>query len=615
MSEHFSSLLIITLLAFLVPLLLSRVRSIPLVVGEIVAGILIGPSLLHWVSADNHTLNLLSEIGFAFLMFLSGLEIDFSALFHKSSGREDQANPFKLGGLIFLLTLLLAWLAAEGFFRAGFIPDPWMMTLILSTTSLGIVVPVLKERGMLATPFGQVLLISALLADFLTMFLITFYVAIHTSGLELDILLVVLLFVPLVAAYAFINRYLQDTRFWRLLEDLADTTAQIKVRGAFAVMMVFVVLAESLGVELILGAFLGGALLALINQGDDENVRHKLDAIGYGFFIPLFFIDVGVQIDLHAFLGTPSAWLLFPLMLLAAFAIKSIAALILHAAFSWRETLAGGMLLSARLSLVIAASAIGLRLGVISPAVNASIVLTAAVTASLSPLFFNLLTASLSTPKLAARLIFGHNELALQTGEYLRAHGDRVYFYSDEAEAQALIRARGFETLGQPGDTLADALSRHPQPVHIQTLIALCEDDQLNLAICQQAAAYGIRHVVAFSQNPQYLTKYRQAQAQIVTPSLYRAAMIGLLARTPAIFSLLTTTTDDKDVIDIRLTNPALEGKTLRSLHLPKNALVLAIRRDDEFIIPRGHTRLQAGDHLSLMGRLEDINTLMQILT
>ena len=615
MSEHFMPLLIVTLLAFFVPLLLSRARFIPLVVGEILAGIIIGPSLLHWVDASNHTLSLLAEIGFAFLMFLSGLEIDFNVLLSSRSERQRKGNPFKIGGLIFLLTLVLAWLVSEGFYKGGFIPDPWMMTLILSTTSLGIVVPVLKERGLLITHFGQVLLVSALLADFLTMFLITVYVAVHTSGLEFDILLIVLLFVPLIAAYVAANRHLQHSRLWRLLEDMADATTQIKVRGAFAVMMVFVVLAESLGVELILGAFLGGVLLALINQPGDESAHHKLDAIGYGFFIPLFFIDVGIQFDLQAFLHSPTAWVVFPLMLLAAFAIKLAAALVLRSSFSWRETLAGGALLSARLSLIVAASAIGLRLGVIDEAVNASIVLTAAVTASLSPLFFNLLTRKEGIRQAAIRLIYGANDLALQTGQYLQAHGDRVYIYAPVLKTQQRILEAGLDLLPGSDKPLVEALEALDSDFRIQTLIALCEDDDRNLEACRQAGTHGITHVVAFSQDPQRLPDYRQTNAQVITSSLYRAAMIGLLSRTPAFFSLLTTTTDDKDVVDIELTNPALDGKALQEIQLPASTLVLAIRRGDEFIVPRGHTRLQKHDRISLMGKTEDVGKLIQFLT
>ncbi len=613
MPERFVPLLIVTLLAFIVPIALSRFKALPIVVGEIMAGIVIGPSLLGWIQPDEPTLELLAEIGFAFLMFLSGLEIDFTFLRTlPAQKRRPLENPILLGGLTFGLTLVLAFLVSEGFMQAGFIPDPWMMTLILSTTSLGIVVPVLKERRLLGSRLGQALLISALLADFLTMFLITVYVTLHVSGLSFEILLVGVLFLPLAFIYLFISKYLRGTSLWRLLEDLSDATSQIKVRGALALMMAFVVLAESLGVELILGAFLSGVLVSLISTPEDEPVRHKLDAIGYGFFIPLFFIDVGVQFDLHAFLNDPRAWILFPLMILAAFAIKSLASLPFRAAFSWRETLAGGLLLSARLSLIVAASAIGLRLGVISEAVNASIVLTAAVSATLAPLAFNLLLPETRTRRTPVMVVFGSNELALRVGQYLHQHGDRVRFCAPSAEGRKRVQQAGFTLL--PGSSLAEGLEAMPPQEYVHALLTLAEEDDRNLQACLEAQTHGVGNVIAYVNDPRRLNEYRAAQARVMAPALYRVALLGLMARTPAIFELLTTTTDDKDVREVSMENPALDGKSLREVAWPDDTLILAIRRGEEVIVPHGSTHLELHDHISVLGKqkaLENLETLL----
>ncbi|HKJ39473.1 MAG TPA: cation:proton antiporter, partial [Anaerolineales bacterium] len=293
MEQRFIPLLLVVLLAFLVPILLARFKRIPVVVGEILAGILIGPSVFGLVPVDEHTLELLAEIGFAFLMFLSGLEIDFSILFAASrSGKDIKKSPMLLAGLSFLLTIILAGGIGFWLTSAGFVQDPWMMTLILSTTSLGIVVPVLKEKKMSSSSLGQTILLSALIADFLTMFLITVYIAFRSTGLSLNILLIGLLFIPVVLLYQLGERHLRRPIVRRLIEELADATSQIKVRGAFALMIAFVVLAELIGAELILGAFLGGVLASLISEPSDEKIRHKLDAIGFGFFVPLFFVNV-----------------------------------------------------------------------------------------------------------------------------------------------------------------------------------------------------------------------------------------------------------------------------------------------------------------------------------
>lgn len=194
-------------------------------VGEILAGILIGPSVLGWVHVEEPTLDLLAEIGFAFLMFLSGLEIDFSILFAASRpGQDKRKSPILLASLSFLLTIVLV--AGVGFWLtgAGFVKDPWMMTLILSTTSLGIVVPVLKEKKMSGSGLGQTILLSALMADFLTMFLITVYIAVRSTGLSLNILLIGLLFIPVVLLYQLGQKHLRRPIVRRLIEELADAT-------------------------------------------------------------------------------------------------------------------------------------------------------------------------------------------------------------------------------------------------------------------------------------------------------------------------------------------------------------------------------------------------------
>ena len=395
-TRSFLPLLIVVFLAFLVPILLSRFKklSLPIVVGEIIAGILIGRSGLGWVQQHDPTLDLLAEFGFVFLMFLSGMEIDFSSLnlsFGNSSSKQGNGwGPLPIASLTFFVTLMLSVMAAFLFQGMELVRNPWMMALILSTTSLGVVVPVLKERGLSSGRYGQTLMIAALIADFATMLLITVVVAAISVGLTLDILLIGLLFVAFFFMYRFgmffFNR-IPGVR--RMMEELSHATAQIKIRAAFTLMLIFVVLAETLGTELILGAFLAGAIVSLLRGPEDVDLGHQLEAIGFGFFIPIFFIMVGVDFNLAALLSSPEALLLVPLLLAAAILVKLLPTLLFRLSFDWRETFAAGALLSARLSLIIAASAIGLRIGVISEPVNAAIILVAIITVTASPLVFN----------------------------------------------------------------------------------------------------------------------------------------------------------------------------------------------------------------------------------
>jgi Kef-type K+ transport system membrane component KefB len=368
-TQSFVPLLIVVAVAFLVPLVLARLEwlRLPVVVGEILAGIMIGDSGLGLVGHDP-ILEILAFLGFAYLMFLSGLEVDFDALLPRQglwqgTWRNRLSNPLGTGVLVFILTLSLATLGGWALGMLDAADDPWLAALILSTTSLGLVMPVLKERGLTQKPYGQALLVAALVADFATMLLVSVYVVLITEGLTPRILLVLLLFGAFVTAYRLGRLVFQRFPSLNFLRSVSQATSQLDGRGTFAIGLAFIALAQGLGAEMILGAFLGGALISLLAGRDAPDLYHRLDAIGYAFFIPIFFVMVGVRFDLSSLMSSPRALLLLPLLLALAYGIKFAASLVFRASYPWRETLTAGALLSARLSLIIAVSAIGLQLG------------------------------------------------------------------------------------------------------------------------------------------------------------------------------------------------------------------------------------------------------------
>jgi Kef-type K+ transport system membrane component KefB len=328
-------------------------------------------------------------LGFVFLMFLSGMEIDFRSL--RGNGSERSAarwSPLSMAVLNFSVTLLFSCAFAFGLLWIGATTDPWMMALILSTTALGVVVPILKEAGLSRTLFGQTILLATVIADFVTMFLISVLVALISRGLTAEILLVFLLFVAFFLAARFGTFLSRVEAVQRLVRELSHATAQIKVRVAFSTLLMFVVLAERLGIEIIVGAFLAGAIVALLRTPEDRELASQLEAIGFGLFIPIFFIMVGVDFNLPALLSSDGALLAVPLLLLAAASVKIIPALVFRINHSWRESLAAGILMCPRLSLIIAAAAVGKKLGIIDESVNAGIVLVAIVTVTAAPLGF-----------------------------------------------------------------------------------------------------------------------------------------------------------------------------------------------------------------------------------
>ncbi|MFC1960936.1 cation:proton antiporter, partial [Chloroflexota bacterium] len=285
-AEHnpFTSLLIITALAVAIPIILSRSKRIklPIVVGEILAGVVIGVSGFNLIE-HSETLDFLAEFGFAFLMFLSGLEVDFSLLTRLPEGgdwRKRLNQPLPLALAMLVLTIALG--TGFGFLLAQtpMISSPLLAGLILSTTSLGIVAPILKEKQILNDEYGQMLLIAASIADFATLLLLTIVIAAESQGLTLDLLLIpalLVLFLLVARLGVFISR-VQPLN--NLLDELSHATAQIRVRLAFALMVAWVVLAEAFGVEVILGAFLAGAIAGLIQEHEDTDAQEKLDAVG-----------------------------------------------------------------------------------------------------------------------------------------------------------------------------------------------------------------------------------------------------------------------------------------------------------------------------------------------
>jgi Kef-type K+ transport system membrane component KefB/Trk K+ transport system NAD-binding subunit len=614
----FTPLLIVIFLAFLVPILLSRFRRLrlPIVVGEILAGVLIGRSGLNLVAQHDPLLDLLAEFGFVFLMFLAGMEIDFTNLRLMTAAGSEPANerwgPIQLGGLNFGITLILSLALGYGLLALDLARDPILIALVLSTTSLGVVVPVLKERGLNTSRLGQSILISALIADFATMLLITVDVAILSSGVTLEILLVGLLFVTFFLMYRFgdffFNR-LPAVR--RVLEDLSHATAQIKVRAAFTMMLVFVVLSEVLGTEVILGAFLAGAIVSLLRAPEDAGLMHQLESIGFGFVIPIFFIMVGVDFNLAALLGSAQALLLVPLLLLLAVVVKLVPALVYRLGFNWRETLASGVLLSARLSLIIAASAIGLRLEVISEATNAAIILVAGLTSTLAPLIFNQLLPAAGDRGERRVMIFGAANIGVQVAKELLAHGEQIFFLEPDPKLVKLVRKEGFHVIQGDADarTLGEA-----QLGDYDTLLALSGDDERNYWIASQAVSRGLEHVVAIVNDPSQAGRLRELGVRPFVPAMYRATLLALMARNPDILRLLTSTADDRDIREIHMLNPNLEGKVLSNVVLPGDSLILAVSRNGVVLIPHGNTRLERGDRLSILGELEALQDVQFLL-
>ena len=381
----FNNLLIVVAVAVAAPLVIGfapRLRT-PAVVLEIIGGIIIGPSVLGWVHVDL-PVQILALFGLAFLLFLAGLEIDV----HRLRGR-----LLRFAVLGYLVTLVLGYGAGASFAAAGWVSQPLLLAIALSATSLGLVVPVLKDAGQVRSAVGQTALAAASIADFAAIVLLSLFFS--SSGGSTGAKIVVLgAFAGLVAATGLaVSGAARSMRLGQVLVRLQDTTAEIRVRFAVLLLVTFTALAERFGLESILGAFLAGAIVGLVDRdaASHPHFRTKLEAIGYGFLIPVFFVTSGVRLDLAGLLHTPSALARVPLFLLALLVVRGVPALLGLRANGPRSTLALGLLQATSLPFLVTATQIGVTLGKITPVTAAALVCAGL----LSVLIFPLLALSL----------------------------------------------------------------------------------------------------------------------------------------------------------------------------------------------------------------------------
>jgi Kef-type K+ transport system membrane component KefB len=288
----------------------------------------------------------------------------------------------------FVASFALAVIAGFALSAAGFTSAPLLVAIILCATSLGLVVPVLKDAGQVAGPTGQLIIAAASIADFGAVILLSLFFSEQATSVAVKLLLLIGLG---VIALLFVLALLRGglyLRLERIFAPMQDTTAEIRIRFAVLLLVGFVALAQGLGFEAILGAFLAGALLRLVDEDADTvhpQTGLKLDAIGYGFLIPVFFVASGLGFDASALFSSGAGLIQIPLFVLALLAVRGLPAVLYHRRLGGRRTVAAGFLQATSLPFIVAAAEIGERLGALSQATASALVAAGLVSVLVFP--------------------------------------------------------------------------------------------------------------------------------------------------------------------------------------------------------------------------------------
>ncbi|WP_307893913.1 monovalent cation:proton antiporter family protein [Bacillus swezeyi] len=606
-----SSLVVVLIFAFLTPILLHRFRlSIPVVVAEIIMGLIIGKSGLNLVTAHDTWLETLSMLGFIFLMFLSGLEIDFSAF---EKGKKKQLlpngkaapNTFKTAAIIFIGIFILSLGLSYSFVLAGFIDNAFLMTLIISTISLGVVVPTLKEERLMKTNIGQVILLVAVIADLATMILLAVFASIYGDE-NSNMWLLIILFAAGVVLYLF-GRIFKKRSF---VEVMSKGTIQIGTRAIFTLIIVLVALSESLGAENILGAFLAGVLVSLLSP--NKELVQQLDSFGYGFLIPIFFVMTGVKLDIWSLFENPKILIMIPLLFVALLISKVLPALLLKKWYDTKTVLASGFLLTSTLSLVIAATTIGERIGVIDAQMSGALILVAVITCIITPIGFKKLMpkAESETEKKTISFI-GANQMTLPVTLELSSeeyHVRILHVHQEKKEEKLADSVFDVEMLPDYEYSTLQSFNVFETDI----LVVATGNEERNTGIALFAKEQKVDRIIASADSPKAEAELKENGIDTISILLSTKTLLRALIEAPGVMKLLTN--QDASLYQINMNNERFDGVLLREFPFTGDVIFVRIFRGIDSLVPHGDTRLQMGDRLIATGSRGYITELKKTL-
>ncbi len=349
------ALVMLPLMAVLAPILaalVGRLIRIPLVVFEILLGMLFGPALLGLVT-PNETTDKLSDLGLCMLFFLAGNEIDFGRIRGRPLNRSIVGWLFAM-----LLGVVVALLLAPSPAAAIFIG------VALTSTALGTLMPILRDAGELRTPFGTAVIAIGAVGEFGPLIAISLFLSGRAAGVATVVLLG---FVLITAAAIVLAGRGPYPHLHSLITTTLHTSGQFAVRLVLFLLLMLVALSVLLGLDMLIGAFAAGVIAKLLLSGADahdlESIEGKLEAVGFGFLVPIFFINTGLTFDLDALVSDLSTLLLLPVFLLLLVVVRGSSTLFTSRGLATPDRSAVLLLGATGLPIVVAVTNIGVTAG------------------------------------------------------------------------------------------------------------------------------------------------------------------------------------------------------------------------------------------------------------
>lgn len=610
------SLIIVVFAAFAVPMLLSRFKLslLPTSVAEIIIGIILGKSCLNVVHI-NGLLEELSTLGVIMLIFLSGMEIDFS-IFKKNvaitplqkkkeAEQKKQLSPVVIAVLSYGLTLITSFGLALLFKGLGLFSDIWLATILFSTIALGLVISLLKEKELLSKPFGQTVLLIAVLGEVIPMLALTIYSAVY-SGKGVDVLWISLVF---LAGAILFNHF---RSFFSFFDKITKSTTQLDVRLGIFIIMTLVVLAEGVGAENILGAFVAGIVMKLMEPKHESQL--KFDAIGYGFLIPIFFILTGVKLDIPAMMTSPKILVFILLVTLAYIMAKLPAFFGLRLRFRKVNSFAGAMLSGTTITLVLAALEVAENLHAITPQQYGAFLLAALVTCIVCPLVFNkTYKASYEAVPATTVHMLGVNLVTVSAAKQLSDDWYQVQMYTASQKSYTTYNSEASISLLHtltPDDLIQ-------QGVFDTDILVLGDiEDEMNYDFAVAAKRYGVERVVMRFEDrhstDERLRVLDELGVEYFSSFEVNVGSLRSLIESPSTLELITSS--ESHLYEVTVTNAMYDGYEIRDLPLVDRITISRIFRNHQPIAPHGSTQVRLGDHLIFSGSRNDVKIIKEKL-